>query len=128
MSAPTEYPNANEQAGRSFAAPTGSADGMRASLAAIHYHATRPTCPTTTAMDALLLTIRDECERCIPALQRVRPNGEHEPREAAASGSRMRTDKTGCLPLAQCSGWAEECAAYQSAHLNASCTASALSG
>lgn len=46
---------------------------MRASLAAIHYHATRPTCPTTVAMDALLLTIRDECERCIPDLKRVRP-------------------------------------------------------
>jgi hypothetical protein len=34
------------------------------------------------------------------------PNGEHEPREAAATGSRMRRDRAGCLPLAQCSGWA----------------------
>lgn len=32
-------------------------------------------------------------------------NGEHEPREAADSGLRMRADGTGCLPLAQCSCW-----------------------
>src|SRR5690349_7307124 len=30
------------------------------------------------------------------------PNGEHEPREAAAAGSRTWRDRTGCLPLAQC--------------------------
>ena len=53
-----------------------SYDDMRASMAAIHYHATRPTCPTTIAMDALLYTIRDECERCLPQLKRVRPNTE----------------------------------------------------
>src|SRR5215471_11045497 len=29
----------------------------------------------------------------------------HGPREASASGSRMRTDRRGCLPLAQISGW-----------------------
>ena len=32
-------------------------------------------------------------------------NAEHEPREAAASGSRLLSDRTGCLPLAPCSGW-----------------------
>src|SRR5512133_981375 len=32
-------------------------------------------------------------------------NGDHEPREAAAAGLRIPTDRTGCLPLAQCSGW-----------------------
>jgi len=31
-------------------------------------------------------------------------NGEHEPREAAATDSPTRTDRIGCLPLAQCSG------------------------
>ena len=33
-------------------------------------------------------------------------NGEQEPQEAAATGSRMRAGGTGCLPLAQCFGWA----------------------
>ena len=31
------------------------------------------------------------------------PNVEHEPPEAAAAGSGTQTDRTGCLPLAQCS-------------------------
>jgi len=30
-------------------------------------------------------------------------NGEHEPLEPAATDSLMRTDRTGCLRLAQCS-------------------------
>ena len=37
------------------------------------------------------------------------PNDEHEPRDAAATGLGKQADVTGCLPLAQCSGWA----AYQ---------------
>jgi hypothetical protein len=32
-------------------------------------------------------------------------NGEHEPRDAAATGSRMQTDRTGCLRLALRSGF-----------------------
>ncbi len=34
----------------------------------------------------------------------TRPYDEHEPREAAAAGSRTRTDGNGCFPSAQCSG------------------------
>jgi hypothetical protein len=32
------------------------------------------------------------------------PNDAHEPREAAASGSRIQSERNGCLPLAQCVG------------------------
>jgi hypothetical protein len=34
----------------------------------------------------------------------IKRNGEHEPREAAAADSRVHTDRTGCFPLAPCSG------------------------
>jgi hypothetical protein len=57
---------------------------MRASLAAIHFHACRPTCPTTMPMDALLITIRNECELCIPELKRVRPPNSELSSERAA--------------------------------------------
>jgi hypothetical protein len=45
------------------------------------------------------------------------PNGEHEPREAAAVGSGIWEDRTGCLPLAQCSGPASiSSRSYQGSH------------
>ena len=33
------------------------------------------------------------------------PNAKRQPREAAASGARMQTERNGCLPLAARSGW-----------------------
>src|SRR5438046_2260381 len=42
--------------------------------------------------------------RCFIGASWLLANGEHEPREAAAAGSRVRTNRIGCLPLAQCSG------------------------
>ncbi len=36
-------------------------------------------------------------------------NGEHDPREAAATSLRIRTEQNDCLPLDHCSGWLSSC-------------------
>jgi hypothetical protein len=41
------------------------------------------------------------------------PNGEYKPREAVAIGSRSRTDRLGCFPLAQCSGMANHLSIFR---------------
>jgi len=35
------------------------------------------------------------------------PNGERQPREAAAAAARMQPGRNGCLPLGARSGWAK---------------------
>lgn len=110
MSTFTDHVKLKERRSYRSSPSAGSEAGMRASLAAIHYHATRPTCPTTIAMDALLYTIRDECERCLPQLKRVRPpNGpaqqRHEetpgPGSVQPDGSAIRCRMRGCRRLAR---------------------------
>ena len=46
---------------------------LRASLAAIHYHASCAKFMDTISLLATMKTIVEECERCIPALKELRP-------------------------------------------------------
>lgn len=46
---------------------------LRASIAAIHYHASRPSIDKV-ALFAQMESIAKECESCIPELARLRPS------------------------------------------------------
>lgn len=48
-------------------------EDLKASLAAIHYHASRPSVADKIGMLAQMAFIADECERHLPELRKLRP-------------------------------------------------------